>query len=119
MAKSKKNKTLKDYTNEVVHIFGKYSAQGTKPWTHQVATRDLAYQIGSLSKVLLQLENFRYREGLSPQELRAKAADELADIFAEVLFIAHGMGISLAEAWDAMLLSDRKKITERSKKKPA
>jgi NTP pyrophosphatase (non-canonical NTP hydrolase) len=40
-------------------------------------------------------------------------ADELADIFAETLFIAHDIGISLDEAWNRMRDADKKKINER------
>lgn len=116
MARVDKGKTLRDYTKEVVAIFRKYSKQGTKPWSYQIAAHDLSYQVGSLSKILLQMENYRYREGKTPKELQEKAADELADIFAEVLFIAHGMGISLDDAWNKMLASDNQKIRTRAGK---
>lgn len=111
----KTNKTLSSYTKEVVAIFKEYKKQGTKPWTYDTAVRDLPYQIGSLTKAIMQLRNERYPEGLSKKELIAKVADELADIFAETLFIAHELGISLEDAWTKMLESDKTKIKSRSK----
>jgi len=47
-------------------------------------------------------------------QIKAKLSDELADIMAEVLFIAHELDIDLHSAWDNMLASDQKKISERS-----
>lgn len=69
-----------------------------------------------MTKLLLQLEGIRHRDGKTDEELKAKIADELADIFAETLFIAHGLDISLEEAWGTMLQSDQKKISERKVK---
>ena len=42
-------------------------------------------------------------------------AYELADILAEVLFIADGYDIDIEKAWGDMLASDRRKIAERTK----
>ncbi|TSC68547.1 MAG: hypothetical protein G01um101456_601 [Parcubacteria group bacterium Gr01-1014_56] len=111
-----KNKTLRDFTKEVVATFKNYQKIGTPPWDHMIAARDLPYQVGSLTKLLLQLEGIRHREGKTEKEIKTKIADELADIFAEVLFIAHGLDISIEEAWEAMLHSDQKKISERKLK---
>lgn len=43
-----------------------------------------------------------------------KMSDELADILAEVIFVADGFGIDLTKAWNNMLESDKKKIRIRS-----
>ena len=40
-------------------------------------------------------------------------ADELVDILAEVLFIAHDLGLDMPAAWDMMIESDHHKIAER------
>ncbi len=106
--------TLDKMQQEVVEIFKKYDAQGTKTWSYDVASHDLQYQVGNLSKCVLQLQNYRYREGLDESQIKAKLSDELADIMAEVLFIAHELDIDLHSAWDNMLASDQKKISERS-----
>jgi hypothetical protein len=111
-----KNRTLRDLTREVIVTFKNYQKTGTPAWDHWIAARDLPYQVGSLTKLLLQLDGTRHREGKTDKELKAKIGDELADIFAETLFIAHGLDISLEEAWDKMLQSDQKKISERRKK---
>ena len=108
------SKSLHTLQTEIVAQFKEYEKQGTKPWTHDIAANDLSYQIGSLSKVLMQMRNERYDDGLTEQELKAKAADELADIMAEVLFIAHELDIDLYQAWEDMLGSDQKKIRERT-----
>ncbi len=107
---------LKHLTEDVVAIFKKYEQTGTAPWTAQIAGRDLSYQIGSLTKVLMQIDGQRHAEGKTPEELKAKVADELADILAEVLFIAHKMDISIEDAWQKMLGSDNSKISQRSSK---
>ncbi len=106
--------TLDKMQQEVVEIFRKYDAQGTKTWTYEVASHDLQYQVGNLSKCILQLQNYRYREGLDESQIKDKLSDELADIMAEVLFIAHELDINLHSAWANMLDSDKKKINERS-----
>lgn len=107
-------KTLAKYQTEIVHIFKEYTKQGTKPWTYKIAAFDLSYQIGSLAKRIAQLDGERYSDGMAPDEIKEKIADELADIFAEVLFISHELGIDLDSAWNKMTESDQKKISERS-----
>ena len=105
---------LRDMTERIVQVFHEYDKQGTKTWTYDVAANDLQYQVGSLIKRILQLKGFRYKEGLSDDDIREKLADELADILAEVLFIAHDMDIDIETACDKMLESDERKIQERS-----
>jgi hypothetical protein len=41
--------------------FAQYGKQSTKHWTWEVAAKDLAYQIGSLNKVMLQLSGGRWQ----------------------------------------------------------
>jgi NTP pyrophosphatase (non-canonical NTP hydrolase) len=106
-------KNLKELTAEVVSIFKKYETTGTTPWTYKIAARDLSYQLGSLTRALMQLDGERHAEGKSKEHLKEKVSDELADIFAEVLFIAHELDISLDDAFQNMLDSDNKKIKER------
>ena len=48
-------KTLSQLTDEVVTIYGTYESTGTAPWTYATAVHDLPYQIGSLSKLVMQL----------------------------------------------------------------
>ncbi|MFH1667648.1 MAG: hypothetical protein ABH884_01320 [Candidatus Komeilibacteria bacterium] len=99
---------------EIVEVFSKYESQGTKPWSYSVTSHDLQYQVGNLTKCILQLQNYRYREGLGEAQIKENLADELADIMAEVLFLAHELDIDLQEAWKKMFASDEKKISERS-----
>lgn len=107
-------KTLNDLTKEITEIFKNYEKQGTLPWDYKIASVDLTYQVGSLTKAVLQLQNYRYSEGKTPEELKKKIADELADILAEVLIIADDLHIDVYEAWENMKQSDHKKINERS-----
>ena len=109
------SKTLVQITKEVVAIFEEYRKQGTLNWNYEIASRDLIYQVGSLNKVILQLHNQRYRDGKTADELKSVVADELPDILAEVVFIAHDMHIDLEVAWEKMAESDRSKIANRSK----
>lgn len=113
---SEHDNTISQMTSEIVEMFNEYTKQGTPQWTYQTAAQDLPYQVGSLTKLLMQREGNRYREGLSDEEIRTKVADELSDILADVLFIAHELGIDLNEAWRNMLASDEQKISKRSTK---
>lgn len=108
------SRDLSKLTEEVVQVFSEYDAQGTKHWGYKEAMADLPYQLGSLAKRMGQLDGMRYADGLSSEELKKYIADELADILAESLFIAHELHIDLDTAFDAMFASDRKKIAERS-----
>lgn len=110
---------MKDYTiNELTKIvkdsFGKYDKQGTKHWTWEVAAKDLAYQIGSLNKVMLQLSEHRWADGKDKAALEIDFRNELADILAEVLYIAHERGIDMNEAMDEMVDDDHKKVSSRT-----
>ena len=106
-------RTLTDYTNDIIAVYKSYEKTNTVAWGYSIAARDLPYQVGTLTKAVLQLENIRHRKGKTENDLKQDIADELADIFAEILFIAHELDISLEDAWNQMLLSDNKKIEER------
>jgi NTP pyrophosphatase (non-canonical NTP hydrolase) len=104
---------LKEYTKEVVKIFKKYAQTGTVVWDYKIALLDLQYQIGSLTKRVMQMDGQRYKEGLTDREIKDKVADELADIFTEVLFIAKELNVDLDKAFHKMLESDEAKISKR------
>lgn len=107
-------KTLQKMTEEIVKSFDSYTAQGTKKWNWESAAKDLPYQVGSITKIMQQLTNERWAENKSNGELKAELSDELADTIACVLFIAFELNIDIESAWQAMLHSDQKKISERS-----
>jgi NTP pyrophosphatase (non-canonical NTP hydrolase) len=106
-------KTLNDYTKEVVKIFNSYTKTGTVKWDYKIALLDLQYQIGSLTKRVMQLDNQRHKEGLTEKELKEKVADELADIFAETLFIVKELNVDIDKAFQKMIQSDKVKISSR------
>ena len=108
------SKTVQQMTEEIVRNFKEYEKQGTNAWTYETAVRDLPYQVGNLSKLVLQKTGDRYNEGLSEDEIKLKISDELADIIADVLFISHELDIDMTQAWHNMLASDQQKISERS-----
>jgi NTP pyrophosphatase (non-canonical NTP hydrolase) len=110
-------KSLTEMQKEIVSVFKEYEKTGTHKWTAEIASKDLAYQLGSLTKRMMQLKGERYADGLNKKELKKFVADELADILAEVLFISHELDIDMQEAWGAMVGSDKKKINTRSKKR--
>jgi len=99
---------------EQMKVWQNYSKQGTIEWTWEIAAQDLQYQMGSLTKRILQLQNKRYDDKLTKDEIKEHIADELADIVAECLFIANGLDIDMGKAYNNMLESDKKKISERS-----
>jgi NTP pyrophosphatase (non-canonical NTP hydrolase) len=49
---------------------------------------------------------------MNKKELKAKIGDELADIFTEVLFIAHELDIDIEAAFAAMIESDKQKVSK-------
>lgn len=98
---------------DVVAMYAKYTTTGTHPWTYDTAARDLPYQVGSLTKLIMQLTGNRYAEKKSEDEIKSQIGDELADILAESLFIAHELGIDISDAWVKMLKSDTEKIEGR------
>jgi hypothetical protein len=108
------DKTISQLTKDIQVSFAKYDAQGTRHWTWETAARDLPYQVGSLSKVLLQLSGDRYKEGKTDDELQWQLRNELADIMAEVLYIAGELGIDMNQAMAEMVDDDTKKVTERT-----
>ena len=109
-----KDYTISELAAAVKASFAKYDKQGTKHWTWEVAAQDLAYQIGSLQKVMLQLSGDRWADGKDKDALEADFRDELADIMAEVLYIATERGIDMNRAMDEMVASDTKKVSERT-----
>jgi hypothetical protein len=107
------DKTISQLTSEVQKSFGRYDAQGTRHWTWETAARDLPYQVGSLSKVLLQLSGDRHKEGKTEDELQWQLRNELADILAEVLYVAGELHIDMNQAMAEMVDDDTKKVNER------
>ncbi len=99
-------------TAQVVQQMQRYPVIGTKPWNYETAAKDLAYQVGSLTKCIMQLQGERYAHGLSPEEIKQNIGNELADILSEVLFIAHELNIDIQESWDGMLEGDERKFLQ-------
>lgn len=105
---------LKKLTQQVREIYAAYEDSGTNKWTYETALIDLSYQVGSLSKIMLQIRGDRFAEEPA-DKLTEQIGDELADVLAEILFIADELGIDLQEYWANMLNSDREKISNRTK----
>lgn len=103
---------LKTMTNQVVQQMKKYPQIGTKSWNYKIAVKDLPVQIGSLTKLILQLHKERFAHGMTDKEIKDKISDELADILSLVLFISHELNIDIEEAWQGMLKSDERKFVK-------
>jgi NTP pyrophosphatase (non-canonical NTP hydrolase) len=102
-------------TQQVIDQMKNYHQKfGTTPWNYQIAAKDLSYQVGSLCKLIMQLNNERYRYDKSDEKLKAEIGDELADILSLVLLIAHELKIDLNQAWTGMLQADQQKFVSRS-----
>jgi hypothetical protein len=114
MDAAKPDKTLAEITKDVKKSFAGYDAQGTRHWTWQTAARDLPYQVGSLSKVLLQLSGDRHKEGKDDKALQWQLRNELADIMAEVLYIAGELNIDVNQAMAEMVDDDTRKVADRT-----
>ncbi len=111
-----KEKTIAEMTQDVVRTFAEYDKTGTSTWTYETATKDLVYQVGSLMKLVMQLKGERFAHNKTSEELKMGISDEIADILADTLFIAHELGINVHEAWQGMADSDKNKIEKRSEK---
>jgi hypothetical protein len=109
-----KDYTITELTKLVKDSFAKYDTQGTSHWTWEVAAKDLAYQIGSLNKVMLQLSGDRWADGKDKNALEADFRNELADILAEVLYIASERGINMNQAMQEMVDDDHSKVSVRT-----
>ncbi len=112
---AKVEKSLQEMTKDIVKTFSAYQKTGTKKWGYSIAARDLSYQVGSLVKLIMQLDGERHKKGASVSAIKDGVSDELADILAEVLFIAHELDIDIHKAWESMLISDSGKIVSRRK----
>lgn len=106
-------KTLGELTSMAKASFAQYDKQGTKHWTWETAAKDLPYQVGSLSKVLLQLSGERFNDGKTREQLDWQLRNELADILAEVLYIASELDIDMSQAMTEMCCDDTKKVKSR------
>jgi NTP pyrophosphatase (non-canonical NTP hydrolase) len=113
----KDDPTLSELTEAVVKSFAKYDKQGTLHWTWETAAADLPYQVGSLSKVILQIAGKRYSEGKTKKQLDWQLRNELADILAEVLYIAHKLNIDMNKAILEMVDDDDSKVKSRTQSK--
>jgi len=107
--------SLKLMEEQIVQQLQKYHQHlGTKPWDYRIAAKDMSYQIGSLMKLMMQLEGERYRHAKTDAQIKEEIADELADMLSLILFISHELNIDLKEAWNNMLQSDENKFKKRS-----
>lgn len=106
-------KTLSQYTKEVVKTIRSYDKTKVKKWTYETATLDLSVQVGSLIKAVMQYRNLRFAYGKNKAEIKEIIGDELADIFTEVLYIAHELDIDIDQSFNKMLKSDKEKIKKR------
>jgi NTP pyrophosphatase (non-canonical NTP hydrolase) len=102
-------------SDQIVHQMEVYPQIDTKKWTYRTALKDLPVQVGSLTKLMMQLDGERYDHGMSKKEIKTKIADELADLLSLTLFIAHGLSIDMKEAWRTMLLTDQNKFVTRKR----
>lgn len=104
-------KSIQEYT---IETFRKYKKTWTNPRTYKTAAFDLSYQVGSLNKAIMQLDNDRFRNKLSDIQIKETIGDDLVDIMTLVTFIAHELDIDLEQARSQMIELDQNKINKRS-----
>jgi len=109
-----KDYTITELSQAVKKSFANYDNQGTQHWTWEIAAQDLAYQIGSLNKVMLQLSGHRWADDKDKAALETDFRNELADILAEILYIADERGINMNIAMKEMIADDHRKVAERT-----
>jgi NTP pyrophosphatase (non-canonical NTP hydrolase) len=111
------DKPLATLTQAILKSLAQYDNQGTRHWDTDAAMKDLAYQTGCVSKVLMQLENTRWADGKSKEDLMAQLRNELADVITDALYIANEQGCDMDLAMQEMFADDDKKAAERAKLK--
>ena len=107
------SKTLRELTVDIVKNYENYLRSGTVRRDAMIASRDLTYQIGTLNKLLMQLHKQRRNDGMTEEEMKSKISDELSDIMADTLYIAHELNINMDLAWEEMIKNDTSKIEKR------
>jgi len=71
----------------------------TKLWDHKTAIKDLSVQVGTLTKLHMQLENERPSQQKPDQAIKEEIAHELSDILSLILFISYELNIDVINAW--------------------
>jgi len=107
--------SLQEMTKAMVENFRRYEDTGTKPWDARIAIHDLAYQVGGIQKLDMQLSGERHPQGKTKADILAAMETELAEVVAESLFIAHELGLDILRGFECMLETDHKKIECRSR----
>jgi thymidylate kinase/nicotinamide riboside kinase len=85
----------------------------TMTWGSREYAMDLAFQVGSLNHLLLQLHNLADKRGLSIGEIKGKIGEELCDIIYETFAIAEEERIDLPKSWQLKRDYDNLKIKSR------
>ncbi len=125
------NRSIDDVHKQILNVLGfsygfesamidadciskKYLSTGTKEWNLKIRVMDLQYQIGSLTKLIMQKEGFVHNHGLSQTEIESLISLDLSDIISLTLLIAKDLGIDPNDSYAEHLKSDIEKIKERS-----
>mgnify|MGYP001441317912 FL=1 len=96
-------------TKTMVANMNAYEDTGTKAWDARIMLRDLAYQIGGIQKIDMQLNNERHKQGKSERALLAEMEMELAEVIAGALFVAHELKLDVNKGFQRMLEGDEEK----------
>ena len=105
------SKTFKKIIEETREITKEFEKREKRKWIPETMVTELAKQLGEVSKQIMMLEgNYLPRRDTDPRYAHSKEqlADELSDIFANILRIADHYQIDLEEAHLKELESGKK-----------
>lgn len=105
--------SLQALTAAMVETIRAYDSTGVKTWDGRIALQDLAYQVGGLQKLCMQLNNERHLQGKTLEDVKADIEIELAEVIGVALFAAKDLGVDVRKGFQRMLETDMNKIAER------
>ena len=101
--------------NDAVRVSKQYVSQGTKPWKSNDCLMDLFFQIGSLTKLVMQQNNKVHHHGLSHDEITEGIALDIGDILSLALQLANTFGFNPDDLFTQQMKDDVAKINSRVK----
>jgi hypothetical protein len=91
----------------------KYLTQGTKAWSIKEIILDMSYQVGNLSKSMLQKDSYVRMHGMSAGELDSVIETDVVDMLSLVLSLAERLDMDVDKAFKEHIQEDIEKIERR------
>jgi NTP pyrophosphatase (non-canonical NTP hydrolase) len=103
-------KQAMDETKQVASLF---EQTGSRPWSIEVKTVELASEVGTLADTIMIKERFRFPRENQTIDLE----DDVVDVLFVLFLIAEHYGIDLDTAYQRLLNETREKLSNAQRKK--